>query len=78
MQITNIYQAKTQFSKLINQVMAGNQVIIGKAGKPVAKLIPYQEKKATRSPGLWKGKMWMSKDFNKESQKINKMFYGQE
>lgn len=77
MQTTNIYDAKTNFSKLIEQVINGKEVIIAKAGKPVAKLISYKEKKKPRKPGLWKGKVWMSDDFNEEDEEINKLFYGE-
>ena len=41
MQITNISDAKASLSKLIEKVLMGDEVIIGKAGKPVAKLVPY-------------------------------------
>ncbi len=43
MQFMNIHEAKTHLSKLIARVMAGEEIIIGKAGKPVAKLIPYPQ-----------------------------------
>lgn len=72
---TNIYQAKTNLSKLIEYVISGKEVIIAKAGKPIAKLTAYHEKKKTRVPGLLKGKIWISNDFDEESEKINKLFY---
>lgn len=72
---TNIYQAKTNLSKLIEKVEEGKEVIIARAGKPVAKLIAYKEKKKPRVPGLLKGKIWISDDFNDESEEINKLFY---
>lgn len=75
--ITNIYDAKTNLSKLIEQVIAGKDVIIAKAGKPVAKLTAYLPSKEKRKPGLWKGKVWISDDFNEESEEINELFYGQ-
>lgn len=75
--ITNIYNAKTNLSKLIEQVLAGNDVVIAKAGKPVAKLVSYKELKKPRKPGAWKGKVWISDDFNDESDEINKLFYGE-
>lgn len=74
--ITNIYDAKTNLSKLIEQVIAGKEVIIAKAGKPIVKLISFKEEKKPRVPGLWKGKVWISDDFNDESEEINKLFYG--
>ena len=50
--------------------------VIDKAGKPVAKLVAYKEKLAPRQPGLWKGKIWVSDDFDEEDEEINKLFYG--
>jgi prevent-host-death family protein len=78
MQTVNIYQAKTQLSKLVKQVLNGEEIIIAKAGEPVALLVPYKEEKQKRKPGLWKGKVWIADDFDEESEEINKMFYGEE
>ncbi len=75
MQIINIHQAKTNLSRLIEKTLAGEDVIIAKAGKPVAKLVAYKEKVKPRKPGLWKGKIWMSDDFDDEDPEINKLFY---
>ncbi len=78
MQIFNIHQAKTNLSKLIEKTSKGEEVIIAKAGKPVAKLVAYKEKLKPRKPGLWKGKIWVSDDFDEEDEEINKLFYGEE
>lgn len=78
MQIINIHQAKTQLSKLIAKTEKGEEVIIAKAGKPIAKLVAYTEPLQQRKPGLLKGKIWVSKDFDEEDEKINKLFYGEE
>ena len=75
MQIINIHEAKTNLSKLIARTQIGEEVIISKAGKPVAKLVEYKEKLKPRKSGLWKGKVWMSEDFNDENEEINKLFY---
>jgi len=72
----NIYNAKTNLSKLIEKVQEGKEVIIAKAGKPVAKIVSYNKITAPRKFGLWKGKVWISKDFNKEDPGINDLFYG--
>jgi len=74
---TNIYQAKTNLSKLIEQVINGKEIIIAKAGKPVAKLVSYKKKLKPRKPGLLKGKIFVSDDFNDEDEEINKLFYGE-
>lgn len=76
MQVTNIHQAKTHLSKLLEEVEKGKEIVIARAGKPVAKLVSFKEEKKPRKPGLWKGKIWMSDDFNEEDEDINKLFYG--
>lgn len=76
MLLTNIYQAKTQFSKLIDMVIAGKEVVIAKSGKPVAKLVTYSPPVKERIPGRLKGKISISDDFTAESEEINKLFYG--
>ncbi len=60
----NIHEAKTQLSKLIEAVEAGEEVIIARAGKPVARLVPYIAPKPVRRPGLLKGKIRISDDFD--------------
>ena len=64
MRPVNIHQAKTQFSKLIEAAILGTEVIIAKAGKPVAKLVAITEEKPKRRFGLLKGKMKIAKDFD--------------
>lgn len=60
----NIYEAKTTFSKLINKAIAGEEIIIARAGKPVAKIVPFQEPRRDRVPGSAKGKISISKNFD--------------
>ena len=66
MHITNISDAKASLSRLIEQVLRGEEVIIGKAGKPVARLVPYDADTSPRKLGAgnWKGKIWMADDFD--------------
>jgi prevent-host-death family protein len=77
MQLVNIHNAKTNLSKLIEKVLAGEDVTLAKAGKPVAKIVAYKEKKSPRKLGLLKGKIVVPDDFNEEDEGINKMFYGE-
>lgn len=58
----NIYDAKTQFSKLVKRVRAGEVIIIADAGVPVAKLVPFEEPKKPRVLGADRGKIWMADD----------------
>lgn len=62
--IVNIHQAKTNFSKLIEAAMRGEEIIIAKAGKPAAKLVPIAISKPKRKPGALKGKIKISEDFD--------------
>lgn len=66
MQITNISDAKSSLSKLIEQVLQGQEVIIGKAGKPVAMLVPYDAETSPRKlgAGSWRDKIWIADDFD--------------
>ena len=59
----NIHEAKTHLSKLLVRVQAGEEIIIANAGKPVAKLMPIQEKPKKREVGFDKGKIWIADDF---------------
>jgi prevent-host-death family protein len=60
----NIHEAKTRFSKLLQQVVAGEEIVIAKAGSPVARLVPYAPRPRQRLPGSAKGKIWIAPDFN--------------
>lgn len=60
----NVHEAKTQFSKLLVRVGLGEEVIIAKAGKPVARLMPFAEKARPRTPGSAAGKLVVMPDFD--------------
>lgn len=76
MKVTNIHEAKTQFSRLVDRAAEGEEIIIAKAGKPVAKLVAYTKPHPSkRKPGAWKGKVWISPDFDKEDKEIEALFY---
>lgn len=63
MRTMNIHEAKINFSKLIDSVIQGSEIVITVEGKPVAKLTPI-EKKTKRRPGALKGKIKIAKDFD--------------
>lgn len=62
--IVNTHDAKSQLSKLIERAANGEEIIIGKAGKPMARLVAYREDKAPRRPGLWRGQVRIDPDFD--------------
>ena len=74
MDTVNITQAKAQLSKLIEEVANGSQVIISRAGKPVAVLSPYKSPGMNRKPGALKGKIKIAKDFDKLPKEIEEAF----
>ena len=74
MQITNISEAKAQLSALIEKVLAGEDVIIGKAGKPIARLVRYEPHVESRRPGALRGQIKISDDFDALPEDIAKAF----
>lgn len=60
----NVHEAKTHFSSLLDRAAAGEEIIIAKAGTPVARLVPLEATAGARVPGARAGKMWMSPDFD--------------
>ena len=74
MLITNISKAKTELSALIEKVMAGQEIIIGKAGKPVAKLVRYERSEKPRRAGALRGKIKIADDFDKLPSDIAEAF----
>ena len=60
----NIHEAKTQFSKLVESAMNGEETIIARSGKPVAKLVPITSEKPKRRLGVLKGKIKIAEDFD--------------
>ena len=74
MQMIDMREAKVQLAKLLKRVAAGEELVIVKAGKPVARLAPYQEAAPKRIPGSLKGKVWISPDFDKVNKEIEALF----
>jgi prevent-host-death family protein len=63
MTIVTIHKAKTNLSRLIAKVSEGEEVIIARGSKPVAKLVPVGELKGKRQPGSWKGRLEVGAEF---------------
>ena len=77
MAVVNIHEAKTHFSKLVERVAAGEEIVIARAGRPVARLVAYGEAGPPRVPGAWKGRVWMADDFDELPEKIAAAFEGE-
>ena len=76
MRMVNIYEAKTHLSRLLEEVVAGQEIVIARAGKPLAKLVAYQEDASPREPGYWRGKVRIADDFDELPESIAEAFRG--
>lgn len=74
MEIANIHEAKSQLSKLIEQAMNGEEVIIAKAGRPMARLVPLHADASPRQGGRWKGRVRIAEDFDSLPDDISAAF----
>lgn len=73
-ELVNMHEAKTHLSRLVARVLAGEEIVIGRDGTPVAKLVPYTEERSTPRPfGLLKGKVWISNDFYEHDELANEI-----
>ncbi len=77
MKTTNIHEAKTHLSRLVERAAAGEEIIIAKAGKPMAKLVPYRANAKARQPGSWRGKVIIRDDFDALPEEIEAAFRGE-
>ncbi|MBI5659013.1 MAG: type II toxin-antitoxin system Phd/YefM family antitoxin [Nitrosomonadales bacterium] len=64
MEIINIHEAKTNLSRIVETVFQGSEVILAKAGKPMAKIVPLQAQKRAIKFGVLKGKIRVADDFD--------------
>lgn len=64
MKVVNTHEAKTHLSQLLDRAAQGEEIIIAKAGKPVARLVGYREEEGRRTGGQWKGLVRIADDFD--------------
>ena len=64
MKTVDIHAAKTYPSSLLEEVAAGEEILIAKAGKPIARLVPLEKPDVRKTFGMLKGKIWMSDDLD--------------
>lgn len=60
----NVHEAKTHLSQLLAGVEAGEEIVIARAGKPVAKLVKHEQVREPRQPGALKGKIFIGENFD--------------
>lgn len=76
MRQVNMHEAKSRLSALVEEVLAGGEVVIARAGKPLARLVPYKERSEPRKPGRWKDKLWVAEDFDVTAEEVIADFEG--
>ncbi len=74
----NIHEAKTHLSRLIEEAVAGEEVVIAKAGKPQVKLVPVQAEPPKRKPGSARGKIKILPGFDEMDEEITELFEGKD
>ena len=74
MKIVSTHQAKTNLSKILSDVERGEEYILARAGKPIARLSPIRGPIAEPRPGKWRGKVAVREDFDVEDERIEAMF----
>ena len=75
MELINVHQAKTHLSRLLERVLQGEEILIAKNGKPIARLVPVTP--APRRPGRLKGKIRMAADFDALPEELAAAFRGE-
>lgn len=73
----NIHEAKTHLSRLLERTAKGEEIVIAKAGTPVAKLVPYREHAGSRRPGAWAGRVRIAADFDELPPEVTAAFRGE-
>lgn len=72
--LVNVHEAKTNLSKLLQAVEAGEEVVIGRAGVPVAKLVKVEQPKRRRQGGSWTGQVWIAPDIEEFEEELADLF----
>jgi prevent-host-death family protein len=73
----NVYEAKTHLSQLLDRAAAGEEIVIARAGRPIARLVALAQPPAPRNPGGWRGKVTMAADFDELPAEIDAAFRGE-
>jgi prevent-host-death family protein len=75
--MVNVHEAKTTLSSLLQRVEAGEEIVISRAGHPVARLVPMGQSRARRRPGAWRGRVRIAPDFDELPEPLARAFRGE-
>lgn len=73
-EVVNVHAAKTNLSRLLERAEAGEEIVIARAGKPVARLVPYVMERPRRVFGRLKGKIVLHGEFDADNEDITREF----
>ncbi|MGC2190982.1 MAG: type II toxin-antitoxin system Phd/YefM family antitoxin [Candidatus Dormiibacterota bacterium] len=73
----NVYEAKTHLSQLLDRVAAGEEIVLARAGRPVARLVPIDRRTEPRVPGAWRGRVHLAPDFEDLPAEVEAAFRGE-
>lgn len=73
----NVHEAKTHLSRLLERVEDGEEIVIARAGRPIARLVPYGARPAQRTPGAWRGLVVLAPDFDELTDELHAAFRGE-
>jgi prevent-host-death family protein len=75
MRTVNVHAAKTHLSSLLEEVQSGQEIVIAKAGKPIAKIVRIDGERPARKPGILRGKVWTAPDAWDPDPELERLFY---
>jgi prevent-host-death family protein len=70
----NVHEAKTHLSRLLERVESGQEIVIARAGRPVARLVPFRPRRDPRMPGQWRDRVRLAPDFDEIDKTIQESF----
>jgi prevent-host-death family protein len=73
----NVYEAKTHLSQLLDRAAAGEEIVIARAGRPIARLVALAGSSDRRVPGGWRGKVTVATDFDELPDELDAAFRGE-
>jgi prevent-host-death family protein len=76
MRPVNLHYAKTHLSRLVDEALAGEEVVIARAGTPVVRLDPVERAQRERRLGVDQGKIWIADDFDAPMPELEALFSG--
>jgi prevent-host-death family protein len=76
METVNVHEAKTHLSRLLEAVERGEDVVIARAGRPVARLVAVAASARSREPGAWRGRVMVADDFDETPEDVITAFHG--